>query len=125
MVVRGAPILLAVAMLLTGCGGEQVEGEEAAPPVSSPSGYTWEQDCGVTAAEQAPHNPQRRDDPSYNADEYVGLSIREARSKAEAAGLDVRLLGVDGDCEDRTDDLRSDRVNFYVEDETVRAAALY
>ena len=125
MVVRGAPGLLIVAMLLTACGSEQVAGEAPAAAVSSPSGYAWEQDCGTRAAERAPHNPQRRDDPSYNADEYVGLSIAEARSKAKDAGLDVRLLGVDGDCEDRTDDLRSDRVNFYVEDETVKAAARY
>jgi hypothetical protein len=53
------------------------------------------------------------------------LSLEEATRRAQEGDLEFRVLGRDGDCEDRTDDARTDRVNFYVEDNVVCAAARY
>lgn len=56
------------------------------------------------------------------ADGYAGLTLAEAEARAARAGQVVRVLGEDGDCNDRTDDLRTDRVSLYLEDgEVVRA----
>lgn len=91
----------------------------------SASSYTYELDCGVTEYKHMPHNPQLATDPSYVADEYVGSSLDEAQARAEAEGWEVRVLGVDGDCDGRTDERRQNRVTHYVEDAVVKAAARY
>lgn len=69
--------------------------------------------------------PTSPNDDRYNADEYVGLSLDDARRRAQTAGLDVRLLGTDGECESHDSDARLDRVNFYVESDEVMGAARY
>lgn len=118
---------VAATMCLASCAASQPEQARASgggSPSPSPS-YEWQQDCGLTSYKHAPHNPALANDPSYKADEYVGLSVEEAESRAKSAGLQVRVLGADGECSGRTDDATSDRVNFYVEAGTVRAAARY
>lgn len=56
------------------------------------------------------------------ADAYEGLTLAEAEARASEQGEVVRVLGADGECNDRIDDLRSDRVSLYLEDgEVVRA----
>ncbi len=118
--------VLSVALVGCGSNGDRAVRQTGTGATAAPSGsYVWTQDCGVTAYEHAPHNPQLANDPSYDADEYLELSLQEARARAEANGLEVRVLGKDGDCEGRTDDARRDRVNFYVEDQSVAAAARY
>lgn len=63
--------------------------------------------------------------PSTRQRSTWGLSLDEARDRADEAGLEVRILGTDGDCTDRTDDLQHQRVNFYVEEGEVATAARY
>lgn len=122
MVVRPLPALLLVT-ILSACGSE-TDATSASDDRPSPV-YEWRQDCGVTYYKHLPHNPGEANDPSYEAEEYVGLSLDEARDRAERAGLEVRILGIDGECADRTDDLRHQRVNFYVEEGEVARAARY
>ena len=56
------------------------------------------------------------------ADAYEGLTLAEAEARAQRDGQVVRVLGQDGECNDRTDDRRTDRVSLYLEDgEVVRA----
>ena len=56
------------------------------------------------------------------ADAYEGLTLPEAEARAGREGQVVRVLGEDGDCNDRSDDQRKDRVSLYLEDgEVVRA----
>lgn len=53
---------------------------------------------------------------------YIGLTLEEARAKASAEGVLLRVLGADGDCPPRLADSRSNRVNLYLEDKAVVAA---
>lgn len=105
--------------LQVGCGPSEPRAIAEPSPTTS---YTYEQDCGVAEYKQYPH---LADDRSYAADNYLGLSSDEAEARARAEDLEVRILGIDGNCEDRTDDLRRNRVNFYLEDGVVTAAARY
>lgn len=57
--------------------------------------------------------------------EYVGLGEAEATERAEDDGLQVRVVGRDGECFAVTMDIRDDRVNFEVADDVVIAAAIY
>jgi hypothetical protein len=53
---------------------------------------------------------------------YEGLALAEAEARARREGEVVRVLGEDGDCNDRTDDRDTQRVSVYLEDgEVVRA----
>lgn len=122
LVVRTLRLLPLV--LVVSCGPPATGGTAAEQPSTSPS-YAWAQDCGVTYDMHAPHHPGRADGSSSSADEHVGLSLEEAQARAQAAGWTVRVLGADGDCRDRTDDLRQNRVNVYVADGPVRAARRY
>lgn len=127
MRVRAVPRFPSTAVLiavLAACGSADA-GRQPATAAGSPLTHSGAQDCGVSYYKHLPHNPGAADDHAYEAEEYVGLRLEEAKDRAEVAGLTVRILGTDGDCADRTDDLRSDRVNFYVEQQTVRAAARF
>ena len=56
------------------------------------------------------------------ADAYEGLTLAEAEARAGREAEVVRVLGEDGECNDRTDDRRTDRVSLYLEGgEVVRA----
>lgn len=60
------------------------------------------------------------DGPTVDA--YEGLTLAEAEARARQDGQVVRVLGADGECEDRTDDRDTGRVSLYLEDgEVVRA----
>ncbi len=56
---------------------------------------------------------------------YIGVTEDEARQRAEAEGLTVRVIARDGRSGAHTDDLRTDRVNLILYDDEVRAAALF
>jgi hypothetical protein len=58
-------------------------------------------------------------------DGYVGLTEAEAEEKATADGLQLRVVGTDGECAAITMDLREDRVNVELADGVVIAAAIY
>jgi hypothetical protein len=57
--------------------------------------------------------------------DYVGKSEADATALAESRKLTVRVVGKDGECGMVTDDLRTDRVNLYLEDGTVTAAGAF
>lgn len=119
---RRLPGIVALLSLLAACGSADARGGRT-PAVAPSASYSWARDCGVEYYKHLPHNPSAGNDHAYEAEEYVGLSLDGAKGRAQAAGLSLRVLGADGDCTDRTDDLQQNRVNFYVEDDTVRAAA--
>ena len=121
----GIPGTVALLAVLAACGSADAGADRAAGAASPSGSYAWAQDCGVEYYKHLPHNPGASNDHAYGAEEYVGLSLQEATKRAESAGLTLRVLGTDGDCMDRTDDRRSNRVNFYVESETVRTAARF
>jgi predicted outer membrane protein len=56
---------------------------------------------------------------------YEGLTEEEAAAKAEADGLQFRVVGTDGVCAAITMDLREDRVNVEIVDGVVVAAAIF
>lgn len=60
-----------------------------------------------------------------NTDGYVGKTLAEAQGLAETRGDRVRVIGEDGTCLPRNDDLRYDRVNLYLVDGRVRSAEAY
>lgn len=53
---------------------------------------------------------------------YVGLTRADAEAKATASGLDVRVVGENGNCFDRQSDFNADRVNVFLVDGKVAAA---
>jgi hypothetical protein len=58
------------------------------------------------------------------AEPYIGMTVLEAEAEAAKEGYDIRVVGRDGECFDRTADLRDDRINVLVENSrVVRAAA--
>jgi hypothetical protein len=54
------------------------------------------------------------DPPGDPADDYLGLSLNDLRKKLRADGLTHRVLGRDGQCLPRTDDLQPNRLNVLV-----------
>lgn len=60
--------------------------------------------------------------PSLSAQDFVGKTLEEAEALAERQGGIVRVVGRDGNCEGRSDDLRENRVNVYLEKGRVVAA---
>ena len=57
--------------------------------------------------------------------DLVGMSLQQVRRDAKAHEQSVRVMSVDGSCEDRTDDLHSKRINVYLRDGRVVWAALF
>jgi hypothetical protein len=58
-------------------------------------------------------------------DGYVGLTEEEATTKAETDGYTLRVVGIDGECQAITMDLREDRVNVEIVDGVVTGAAIF
>ena len=50
---------------------------------------------------------------------YKGLTLDEAEELAQARDVEVRIVGKDGKCFGRDDDLRFRRINLYLEDDRV------
>ncbi|MGA9278649.1 hypothetical protein [Ilumatobacter sp.] len=59
------------------------------------------------------------------APEYVGLDEADAQAAADSDGLDLRVVGEDGECFAITMDVREDRVNIELVDGVVVAAARF
>jgi hypothetical protein len=57
--------------------------------------------------------------------DFVGKSMADARQLAGTRGLELRVVGEDGTCNVLTDDLRTDRVNVYLEEGTVVAVGAF
>lgn len=57
-------------------------------------------------------------------DKYVGLEEREAEAQAVLDGLMVRITGRDGEYFPVTADLRSNRVNFVIDQGKVLIASI-
>ena len=55
----------------------------------------------------------------HATDQFSGLSEKKAHEKAEAQGLEVRVLGREKECFDRTDDQRDNRLNILLVDGAV------
>jgi hypothetical protein len=85
-------------------------------PVRPGATYVPIDDCGVTS----PYSPPV-------ATEFIGLTLDDALSLAAQRGMSVRIFGQDGQCETDafTGDLRSDRVNLYLEEGRVVSASRY
>jgi hypothetical protein len=56
---------------------------------------------------------------------YLGKTEADATALAASQKLTVRVVGKDGECGMVTDDLRTDRVNLYLEGGTVKAAGAF
>jgi len=68
--------------------------------------------------------PHLAKDPVYDATDYEGRTVAAARSLASSLNAEVRLVGEDGKCCSLNLDFRGrSRVNFYVQDGIVVAAA--
>lgn len=79
--------------------------------------------CGLKQA----HEFSEGDDRSGYASEegYVGRSLAAAMGLAEQRGVDLRVVGEDGDCADANDDFSPRRVNAYIEDGAVSMVAVF
>ena len=55
-------------------------------------------------------------------EEYLGLSEQEAEALAQDQDHTIRVAARDGECFALTMDYREDRVNIYLEDDSVVAA---
>lgn len=70
-----------------------------------------DRDCGATS-------------PYVDRPDLQGLSAARAEAIEQVARRSVRVIGQDGTCNDRTDDLRADRTNIYVENGKVAWAQM-
>lgn len=104
---------LAVAALvpfaLVACGSDDDGGSSGTTPAAGES---------IPAAESCLGSGE-------TIDGYVGLTEEEATAKAEADGYTIRVVGIDGECQAITMDLREDRVNIDLVDGKVTGAAIY
>jgi hypothetical protein len=99
-------VIAATAVLVAGCGDDDLTTTPGtSPPPPEPACL-----------------PNAPDDP---APDYVGLTAARAEERADDDGLQVRVVGQDGECFAVTDDLRPDRVNVELDDDVVIGAARY
>lgn len=77
-------------------------------------------DCGIAAAVKA-HDADAR---SRLADEYLGLTVEQAKVLASTRNFEVRTVGSDGDCFATTADLKFNRVSLYLTEGRVTAAGI-
>jgi hypothetical protein len=132
---RALRLALAAALvvpLLAACGSEPAggagsgsgsgNGAEVPPPTSSAPPAT-PAFCGLNPAGQAARSDGTMAFPATT--EYIGKSLEEARALATSRKLEVRVVGEDGSCNAVTDDLRTTRVNVYVENGTVVASGAF
>ncbi|MEV6984409.1 hypothetical protein AB0M95_24575 [Sphaerisporangium sp. NPDC051017] len=118
---RFTALVLLVVGLLAACSGTGPDPEpqrtSGPPRAGSPTGPAQ-----AGAGEPCVPEPSAR---SRSRDDLVGRS-EDAVAKAEkAAGHEVRVLGVDGKCNDRDDDLRPKRVNLVIRDGKVVWASMF
>ena len=111
-------------LLLAGCGQSSAS-ESAADrpagdqvPANSTAADDGAGDCGIAYESR----PAPGVESTPDASTYVGKPLDDARVQATTAGHEVRVIGEDGRCFVRIQDLRRDRVNVYVVNGTVEAA---
>lgn len=114
---------LAMVMLLVGCGQESSQGDTPNPAASTTSTPTMKDGDGKNPC-LSEGNRVTPPDSSPDVADYVGLSEREAQTKAKDQQQTIRIAGRDGECFALTMDYRPDRVNLYLEDDRVAAATL-
>lgn len=108
-------------LILSGCGVESAGSASGnVDPTEGSSAMTTrvedgDGDCGMRR-ERAAEGPRADGTP------YIGQEVTAATAAAERQGLTVRIVGKDGECFVRTNDLSPRRVNFYVQDGKVAAA---
>lgn len=57
--------------------------------------------------------------------DFIGLSVQDALESCQAHGIDCRLAMIDGQPQFLTEDLRSDRLNFTIENDKIISIAKY
>ncbi|MFP3915165.1 MAG: PASTA domain-containing protein [Actinomycetota bacterium] len=80
---------------------------------------------GSETTRPLPGEPVCIDESAEAAPDFVGLTEEDARDLAAERGLDVRVVGRDGECLAVTMDLRQDRVNLELIEDVVVGAAIY
>ena len=100
---------------MTGCGNSDSTSDTT--PQTSPS-------VSDTAADSPCLTSPSSDvaTPGVDTQQFIGLSLADAKNLAKQQDLTTRLAGKDGDCYALTMDYRTDRVNFYVENGVVTVA---
>jgi hypothetical protein len=105
-----ALILVATLPLVAACGSDD---ESSSDTTTASAG---------TAASGEPCLAPEQETP---APDYIGLDEDAAEALAEENELTLRVVGVDGQCNPMTMDLREDRVNVEIVDGVVVAAAIF
>ena len=100
---------------MTGCGNGDSGGDTS--PVASPSASESQSDSPCLTSPSSDVAT-----PGLDTEQFIGLSLADAKSLAKQQNLTTRLAGEDGDCYAMTMDYRTDRVNFYVENGIVTVA---
>lgn len=115
------PAVLAV-LVLGGCGsGTEADpgaGSSSNPTVTTPSPSNQPNPCLGEGGMATPP------DSSPGTEGYLGLTQPEAKRYAAKRDQTIRVAGRDGECFALTMDYRDDRVNLYLKDGIVVAAAI-
>ena len=110
-------------VLLSACGATDDQpttaGSPAAPSPTADDSDNSPNPCLGSAGGNTPDDP--RSDEQMT-EQYLGLTEQEAGALAKDEGHTIRVAGRDGECFAMTMDYREDRVNIYLEDDTVTAA---
>lgn len=77
--------------------------------------------CGVAATESEARRQDVGASP-IDTESFVGLTLDEAEARAEGLGLQMRVLGRDGECDVREELYEGRRVTVYVVRNVVEAA---
>jgi hypothetical protein len=119
-----------VVPLLAACGSDPAgtsvgvsPGAGAGPETPAPAPSAVPPYCGLKAGGQLARTDGGMTFPATV--DYLGKSLADVRRLATGRGFDVRVVGEDGECNAVTDDLRTDRINVYVEGGTVVASAAF
>jgi len=109
-------------ILLSACGATDDQpttaGSPAAPSSTADDSDNSPNPC-LGSAGNTPEDP--RSDEQMT-EQYLGLTEQEAEALAQDEGHTIRVAGRDAECFALTMDYREDRVNIYLEDDTVVAA---
>lgn len=115
---RALLVLVLGACLVVGACADD-DPDAAGAPAASPTGT---QPSGNPCLGEG--RPAEPPDAGPDTDQYLGLTEQEAIRLAKDDGFTVRIAGRDGECFALTMDYRTDRVNVYLQDDTVTAATI-
>jgi hypothetical protein len=117
--------VMTVLLTLSGCGtntepaaGDPTPSTSAATPAQSEPSNQPNPCIGDPVGKQTPPNS------GPETDGYLGLSTPEAKQYAAEQNQTIRIAGRDGECFALTMDYRDNRVNIYLENGVVVAAAI-